>query len=119
MRFLRGFIFCLMCFCAATICGAIASSLLGAADGQGLAAGAIIVGYGLMTGMVGILIALFALKHLSVPAVKKLNILLAIVLLILAAFIAYRVNEKSKEKQLQASNNMGASKLGCHTRPWT
>lgn len=91
MRFLRGFLFCLLSFAAFVLLGAYIAKLSGVAEGQGLAAGAIVLMYALMTGLLGILAAVFALKYAPVSLIKRINIGLACIALCLLASVCHRL----------------------------
>jgi len=66
------------------------SGLSGAAEGQGLAAGAIVVGYGLMAGLAGVVVALLLLRSLSAKAVVRLNLIGFLLLVGLMGTLTYR-----------------------------
>jgi hypothetical protein len=97
LRFLSGFIFCLMAFVVFMVIGMFISGLSGAGDGQGLAAGAIVVGYGMMVGLGGILLAIILLKKLSWEVIKKINIGLGVLMLVIAAALYYRISTQIEE----------------------
>lgn len=98
-RFLSGFIFCVMAFVVFTVIGMFISGLSGAGDGQGLAAGAIVVGYGMMVGVGGIAVAIIILKTFSWDVIKKINLILGVVMLLLAAALYYRINTQIEEEK--------------------
>jgi len=100
MRFLRGFVFCLLVFVVFWVVGMIVSGLIGAGDNQGLAGGAIIVGYGFIAGCAGVILALVLLNTLKRDIIVKLNIGFSVVLVILAGILTYRfLNQKNEHKQ--------------------
>ncbi|NBC64057.1 MAG: hypothetical protein GVY07_00160 [Bacteroidetes bacterium] len=57
--------------------------ITGAAEGQGLAAGAIVVGYGVFTGFLALLVSFFIAYYASAKVVVRFNQVLAIILLFL------------------------------------
>lgn len=104
MQFLRGFLFCLLSFVAFFFMGGYISKLLGAAEGQGLASGAIVFMYGLVAGLVGIVAAVIVLRHASASLVTKLNVGLSLLALVLLFFINQRMRERQEEEQLRQEN---------------
>lgn len=86
-----------MAFVVFTVIGMFISGLSGAGDGQGLAASAIVVGYGMMVGLGGILVAIILLKKLSWEVIKKINIGLGILMLVIAAALYYRISTQMEE----------------------
>lgn len=116
MRFLRGFVFCLLVFLVFWIVGMAVSGLIGAGDNQGLAGGAIIVGYGFIVGCVGLILALSLLNLVKREIIVKLNYTLSVVLLILAGLLTYRfLRQKNKEKQ-EEQNPIPSQPAAIHSR---
>ncbi|WP_149276480.1 hypothetical protein [Pareuzebyella sediminis] len=80
------------------------AGFVGAGKGQGLAAGAIVLGYGVIGAAIGIVIALLLTSHLSRKTLIRLN---GIVALSIAFFYGYyhirykaRDRERAQEEQL-------------------
>jgi len=99
MRFLRGLVFCILVFLFSSIAGIIISGLLGTGDGQGLAAGAIVIGYGFIIGLACTVLAILILSRLKPALIVKLNIIFAIILLLAVSILTYRfINREKKEE---------------------
>jgi hypothetical protein len=101
MRFLRGFLFCLLVFLVFTILGATGAKLAGAADGQGLASGAIVIGYGIFAGIIATLLALFLLWYFEARLVIRLNIIFGVILFIMAIILTYRIIQVQKTREIE------------------
>lgn len=65
--------------------------ITGAAEGQGLAAGAIVIGYGVFTAFAALFVSFFIAYSASPEAIVRLNQGLAITLLVFISITAYRV----------------------------
>lgn len=65
--------------------------LTGAAEGEGLAAGAIVIGYGVFTAFIAFLVSIVCAYYLSGESIVRLNQLFGIILLFFIAITAYRV----------------------------
>lgn len=70
--------------------GMALASIAGAGKGQGLAAGAIVFGYGALSGGLAFIISLFAVWFLHEKYVGLLNKILAVILFLFMAFFVYR-----------------------------
>lgn len=70
--------------------GMLYAGLTGAAKGQGLAGGAIVIGYGFMTACCAFIAAIFAAYNFENIVIKKINRVFLGVLAMVAIFIAYR-----------------------------
>lgn len=88
--FLRGFLFCLLGFLVFSILGLFIAGWMGAGQGQGLAAGAVVVGNGVMVGLGGVVIALIVIRFSSKVVVKGLNFLLLVIFVALVIYLAVR-----------------------------
>lgn len=74
------------------VLGMVGAAWMGVAEGQGLAGGAIVLFYGFIGAFVGlILMVIVALKVKQLSVIKKINILMLILFLIAAGWVAYRV----------------------------
>lgn len=115
MKFLRGFVFCVLAFVVVSVLGMAIAGFMGAGEGQGLAAGGIVVGYGLMAGVLGLGTALFALSVLDRKWVIRLNVLLLVIVLIMAALLTYRVVSLNKQNNETGQN---APAVPVHPAAW-
>ena len=79
--------------------GLLVAGLLDAGKHQGLAGGAIVLGYGVVGAGIGLIIALFIVWKANRKMVVQLNGILAI--LILAFFIYFHLKYKEREAQKQ------------------
>ena len=81
--------------------GLIYASLIDAGKDQGLAAGAIVLGYGVMGAFFAFIVSLFAASRLSRAMVIRLNQVLALAIVLCLAYIIwnYNVNVKPKRDQ--------------------
>ena len=70
--------------------GMVFAGITGVAKGQGLAGGAIVLGYGVMFGFIALVISFFIAYHASHRVIKNINRVLAIALIIAAGIFTYR-----------------------------
>ena len=70
--------------------GMLVAGLTGAAKGQGLAGGAIVIGYGFITACCAFILAIVAAYTFENNIIKKINRVFLGVLAMVAVFIAYR-----------------------------
>lgn len=79
--------------------GVSISKFIGSADGQGLASGAIVLGYGMTFAIGAFILAVISVNYLSEKSISKMNRLLVIVLIILISYytFAFFNNKKSNE----------------------
>lgn len=70
-----------------------------AGKNQGLAAGAIVLGYGFVGGLLGICASLFAAYHLQRAHIFRLNIILALSLAAFCTFYTVKYQRKKQERQ--------------------
>ncbi len=70
--------------------GASAAGLAGAAEGQGLAGAAIVIGYGIMAGLAALVAALFVAYYATRRAILLANRVLGVVFLVLVVVFTYR-----------------------------
>ena len=73
--------------------GASASSFLGAADDQGLAGGAIVLFYGLISALTVLIIALLFSTLLSSTTIRKINLILSFLVLLILLWLFWRLTE--------------------------
>jgi hypothetical protein len=81
----------------------IVAGILGAGEGQGLAAGGIVVGYGFIAGVLGLILAIIFVGMLERQWIIRLNIVFGVLLLIAAAALIYRIvtlNKAENDNQL-------------------
>lgn len=71
--------------------GASGAGILGLAEGQGLAGGAIIFMYGVFVAALALISALIFGHNATIPNIIKVNKILGIVLLLFVAFFTYRI----------------------------
>ncbi|MBN2172845.1 MAG: ABC transporter ATP-binding protein [Bacteroidales bacterium] len=75
------------------ILGALISSLLGVAKDQGLAAGAIVVGYGVITGIVALFLALISLRFIPSRMIVKINYFFTLALMVFIALLFLKISK--------------------------
>ncbi|UZD23301.1 hypothetical protein [Algoriphagus halophytocola] len=93
------FAFYLLLFLLSFILGAAGAGIAGAAENQGLAGGAIVLGYGLMTALGGVVLALIIISKTEVERIKKANWILLGILLCIFAMLSYKSYTREKSKQ--------------------
>ena len=103
----RSFLLYVLAIMAAFFAGLIVAGLLDAGKHQGLAGGAIVLGYGVVGAGVGLLVALFIAWQANRNTVVRLNGILAI--LILAFFVYFHIKYKEREAQKQEKENIERS----------
>lgn len=91
--------FYLLIFLLAFIIGAAVAGLSGVAKGQGLAGGAIVLGYGLMAALGGIVLAIIIVSRANTAIIKKTNWIILVVVLIIFAFLRLRSSDKKTEEK--------------------
>ena len=79
--------------------GIYVAGWVGAGEGQMLAAGAIVIGWGLMFAGVAFIVSFFVTGYVPHKTVVRLNWLLFVVLLILYGITHYRYVQRQKEKE--------------------
>lgn len=84
--------------------------ITGAADGQGLAAGAIVIGYGVFTAFVALLVSFFIAYSASPNTIVRLNQGLAIILLVFISITAYRTITREDSQRSTQSRSEGTPK---------
>jgi hypothetical protein len=91
-RFIKpvSLIFYLLSMLLAFFIGMAFASISGAADGQGLAGGAIVFMYGIMFAFATFIIALFVVYYLQAKKIVVANRVLIILLVIIAGIFIYR-----------------------------
>lgn len=78
--------------------GVIYVAITGAAKDQGLAGGAIVIGYGFMGAFIGLLISVILVRYLNNKSIIGANIAMLVIILgfILYFFLKFKEREKSK-----------------------
>ena len=76
------------------LAGMLVAAWAGAGEGQGLAAGAIVVGYGVMTAGGALILALFAAATQPIPLLKKVNRIVLVTLVVLVLLAIWRSAER-------------------------
>ena len=84
-------LFVLLILLISFVCGAVIAGLSGAAEGQGLAGGAIILFYGFMGSIVGLIGGVILVRNTQKATIIKFNKVLMIVAIMIIAWIVYRV----------------------------
>lgn len=79
-------------------------SWTGAAEGQGLAGGAIVLFYGLITAIIGLVLAIILANKSSIKTIKTVNVVLGVVLIVIASFITYQVMTQSDDSTPEPAN---------------
>jgi len=80
----------------------------GAGENQGLAAAAIVLGYGVMAAAGALLTALLLAYKLSTPIIIRINWIGLSLLLVLIALTAFNVNQRAKKNQEKLDQEMPA-----------
>ena len=73
------------------IAGVYFAGITGAAEGQGLAGAAIVLGYGVITAFVALILSLILVYYVEREIIVKANKVLGVIFLIFAAITAYRI----------------------------
>ena len=73
----------------------------GVGKNQGLAGGAIVLGYGVIAGAIGFIASFFIATMISKKALVRTNWVLLILILLMAGYTQYRFQERQKEKKEQ------------------
>ena len=94
------------------VVGATVSAFAGAAEGQGLAGGAIIFMYGLMTAFAALIVAMIAVYHLSRETIIRCNQVMGILLLIAVIFMVIRVQQRKEEQNSPVPPEKEKTSLG-------
>ncbi len=85
------------------IAGAGLTAISGAADGQGLAGGAIVFMYGLIASVFMFIVAIFMAYNLEKKRIVKINQILAVLLLVFVLYTVIRMNNESNQ---ESSSNL-------------
>lgn len=80
------------------------SKIIGATEGQGLASGAIVLGYGMTFAIGAFILAVVSVNYLSEKSISKINRLLVIVLLILISYYAFAFFNNKKNNETGKTN---------------
>jgi hypothetical protein len=88
-------------FIACFLLGAFVTKWSGAAEGQGLAAGAIVIYYAVLSSVIGTMVSFIVAYFSPSKLIAKINWLLLIVLLLMIAVLAYQIRQKKSEKDLK------------------
>lgn len=96
-------LFYLLSFLVFVILGASFAGITGAADDQGLAAGAIVLGYGIISGFVAIVASIVLVSRVSHKFVIIANRILFLLFLVLIAmlFVRQKMRKKAKDNEMQ------------------
>ncbi|GAA0877109.1 hypothetical protein GCM10009119_00770 [Algoriphagus jejuensis] len=92
-----GLAFYLLVILVTFILGTAVTGVSGVDDNQGLAGGAIILGYGLITAFGGFIIAIFIVSKASVSKLITANWIILSVIAVLMTFLILRAKFKTKE----------------------
>lgn len=74
------------------VLGAWITGLSGAADGQGLAGGAIVFMYGVFTAIAALVLSMFVAYRAKPSLIKTITLVLGVLFVILALLVIYRMN---------------------------
>jgi hypothetical protein len=96
-------LFYLLSFLVFVILGASFAGITGAADDQGLAAGAIVLGYGIISGFVAIIASIVLVSRISHKFIIIANRILFLLFLVLIAmlFVRQKMRKKAKDNEMQ------------------
>lgn len=78
--------------------GVYYAGITGAAEGQGLAGGAIVLGYGVITAFVALLVSFIIAYHAPREIIVKVNQVLGVIFLIFIAITAYRIITRERSQ---------------------
>lgn len=81
-----------------TILGMYIAGWFQAGKGQGLAAGPIIIGWGLLCGCVAFIASFFMARQLTQKTIIRLNLLLLVILLAAYSITQYRYSQRKKHQ---------------------
>ena len=84
-------LFVLLTLLISFVFGVVFASLSGAAEGQGLAGGAIVFFYGLIGSIIGLIGGIILVRNSKKATIIKFNKVLMIVAFLITAWIVYRV----------------------------
>ena len=94
--------------------GMTIAGVMGVAEGQGLAGGAIVFFYGVITAIIAFILALFIGHNAKLVTIIKINNIFGILLLLGACLFVYRVvtlnNNNTPEKELPTKTTTSADK---------
>ena len=90
--------FCFLMAVVFFVTGIYLAGLFGAGENQGLAAGAIVIGWGVLSAGVAFILSLFTVYRVLHKTIVRLNFLLLFVVVILYGITHYRFIQKQKEK---------------------
>lgn len=92
------FLFYLICLLFGFFLGVSYAVITEAGKDQMLAAGAIVIGYGVISAIIAFILSLFASNKLSPKTIIRLNILLSIFILGFTLFYKLKFDKRQKEK---------------------
>ena len=98
------------------IIGTAVASWSGVADNQGLAAAAIVLGYGLITALIAMIPALIVIRLVKPEVIRKVNITFGIIVLLTIGILAVRFYSM-QGKRADQQNTMQEAKKPTHTAP--
>lgn len=78
--------------------GVYYAGITGAGEGQGLAGGAIVIGYGFISAFIALLISIMLASYLAREQIVQINKILGIIFLIFIAITAYRILTKESSE---------------------
>lgn len=88
----------LLSFLVFFLTGATFVNISGAAKNQGLASGAIVVGYALMFSIVAVTVTIFIARKLERKIIARINWVLTVLLITLIAYTYYNVQKRNAER---------------------
>lgn len=96
-------VFYLLATIVTFIIGIYIAGMLGAGEGQMLAAAAIVIGYGIMAAFFALIASLLLVRVIPMATLVRVNWLLAAILLLLIGLTYIRFLEREKERALQTA----------------
>ena len=96
----------ILSFVVFVIIGAGYAAFTGAADGQGLAGGAIVLGYGIISGLIAIFAAIILVYSVSHKAIVNGNRIFFLILLILIAFLIIRQKMRKNNGEEESQSRL-------------
>ncbi len=92
--------------------GLLYADWIDAGKNQGLAAAAIVLGYGVVFSIVAMLLSFFVAYHMKHKAIVRINLIFGILVLAGVLLILYKVNERNKlrETETEPLENLKSTK---------
>jgi uncharacterized protein YacL len=104
----HSFLFYLICFLLGFFIGVSYAGFIEAGKDQMLAGGAIVLGYGVIGAVLGLILSLFSVSRLSSKSIVRLNILFAVFIL---AFVLYYKLSFDRRQKAKSQEKIGMMKI--------